>query len=139
MRKRPSAALSDVYEELNFLSGQVSTQTRTIALGLLALSWGLLVGETTVRLMLDQSLRLGFLRVGMGAILALVLDFFQYVAGLLYVDTVRRSAERRKANEVIYDYDAQLYRARGWFFWLKVIVVVGDSGYLLALLIPRVF
>jgi hypothetical protein len=92
-----------------------------------------------VRLTLDQSLRLGLLRVGMGAILALVFDFFQYLAGLLYVDALRQDAEQRKKTEVVYDYDAPLYRARDWFFWLKVIAVVGDSVYLLALLIPRVF
>lgn len=37
------------------------------------------------------------------------------------------------------DYDAPLHRARDWFFWLKVVVLVGDAVYLLALLIPRVF
>lgn len=130
--------LPEVIEELQFLSTQLSIQVRTIALGLLAVSWGLLIGSSPVALEVVGGLRTGLLRVGLLAILVLLLDLAQYVCAYRNVYTTLRAAEARGRTEVTYNPHAWLYRLRTWLFWSKLWLILGASGYFVALILSRV-
>ena len=130
--------ISDIIEEQQFLSSQISVQVRTIALSILALSWGLLVGQAPVHLNLDTRLHAGLVLAGLLAILVLVIDFLQYLFGYRNADALRRTAEAKGLQEIKYDENDPLYLLRKWMFNIKIVTVFVAFVYLLILLLPRV-
>jgi hypothetical protein len=129
---------AEVIKELRDLSKQISVQVRTVALSLLALSWGLLVGTAPTRLQLNASLHVGLVRVGLFAIGVLLLDFLQYLVGYCDSLIVLRKAEAQNLQDVSYDRKAILYRLREWLFYTKIVAVLAVAAYLFSLLLPRV-
>lgn len=128
--------LEKLVDDLNFQSDQLSTNTRTIALSLLALSWGLLIGTDKVSFPISQQLRFGLLRVGAFVIGALGLDFFQYVCGYLNTSFLLKWAETQKQTQVSYSRRAPFYIARMVFFWAKITAVLAIAIYFFWLVVP---
>lgn len=119
-------SINDVIEELQFLSDRISTQVRTIAIGLLAITWAILVGDSSFLRKLSEGLGKSLLLIALLCIFVLLLDFLQYVTSYIYVDKVRRSAEDGKTkaqtnedgSEIEYP-ESVLRMLRECFFWVK--------------------
>jgi hypothetical protein len=118
------ATLDNTYEELQFISDRISTQVRWLAAGVIALVWLFLAGgKESPALPLPPNRKILITAAG-GAILALLLDYLQYLFG--YASTMRalRKAEDAGGKDVTFTYTSLLYRLRVFFFWAKQIVAV---------------
>jgi hypothetical protein len=123
-----------VVEQLGFLTDKISTQVRTVALGVLALAWGLLIGESSVARTVASQLKRPLLGIGVGAIVVMVLDFLQYVAG--YVNTLHllHDMERKRLTEAQWNRTSLSYRCRGYFSYAKQVALVAIVVWLLVVL-----
>jgi hypothetical protein len=119
---------SAILEELNFLTDQISTQIRTVALGVLVLTWGLLIGESQTIRSLGAAAKPQLLVTGGAAILTMFLDFLQYAAGYVNAKDVLARMERDHLDDAPYDYKSWSYRLRLFFFhakcWLLSVTVM---------------
>jgi hypothetical protein len=127
---------SKIQEELNFLSDKLSSQVRTTAIGGLALSWGLLVGESRAAQAVTNDLKRSLIAVGALAVLVLFFDFLQYYAGYLNARAAFKNVYKDKDGREVGQYDdkACSYRFRRFFFFAKMIVLTVDVGWLLFVL-----
>ncbi len=116
--------ITEIYEDLNFLSDRISNQTRTIALSVLAIAWLFLIGGKDAPVLPSSPNRTLLLLAGAGSLLSLVVDYFQYVFGYFDADNVRKRAEKSKTKTGDYNYDACLYRLRTMLFWVKQIFAI---------------
>lgn len=114
--------LKELIGDLDFITDRLSTQVRTVALGLAALSWGLLLGESQAAAAAAAQMKLGLLLVGTLAVVTLLFDFSQYVFAFLDADRVRKEAEDSDVKEAEYDYETWTYRLRSFFFWGKQVL-----------------
>ena len=128
------ATENEIITELGFVTDRLSSQIRTTALGALALSWGLLIGESATARDLAARLKWHLVGVGAAAVLALFCDFLQYVAG--YVDTlgVYRKMRKAKKAETSYNEKSAFFRLRMFFFYAKMIVLSVTVVWLLSAL-----
>lgn len=123
-----------IIDELGFLTDKISTQVRTVALGVLALAWGLLIGGPATPPVATKSLKSQLVAIGASAILTMFLDFLQYVAG--YVNTIGLLIwmEKNKLDKGEYDYESMSYRLRRILFRTKCWLLAGTVIWLLAVL-----
>jgi hypothetical protein len=124
---------SKIQDELNFASEKVSSQVRTTALGALALSWGLLVGDSPTAKAVANDLKWNLLAVGGLAVLVLFFDFLQYLAGYLNARKAFKNVVKdANGNEVgQFDDKAWSYRLRRFFFLSKIVMLAITVGWLL--------
>lgn len=133
--------LKAVADEQSFASDRISNQVRLAAAGLLAVTWGLLIGEPEALEPITQQYRLLVLSIGFLAMLALMFDFVQYVLGYWYCHGRLRELERLAKNNANAQSDTGgsakpaprreppfrhrnlLYRARHWAFLAKQITL----------------
>lgn len=107
------------------MTEKLSSQTRTTAIGVLALTWGLLIGDSPAAKAISVQLKPGLLLLGAASVCVLFFDFLQYVAGYLATKSVFEDLERRKAQEKgEYDYEKLSYRLRKFFFTAKQVVLI---------------
>jgi len=116
--------LEKVIEDLDWLCDRISTQVRTVSIGLLAIAWGLLIGKPEIVQPLPMWLKKNLLAIGILALVAMFSDFLQYFFGWRVVDHSRKSMEDKKQTEAEYDYDTITYRLRHFFFWAKMVIMV---------------
>src|SRR6266853_549781 len=121
------ASKKDVLDDLDFSSDRISTQVRTIGLSVIAVAWLFLVGgkDTPVLRVLPSHTLL--LVAGGLSLLALLFDYFQYVAGYVNNKQVLASGERENSDDFKYDYASFMWKFRTKCFWLKQLFVV--SGF----------
>jgi hypothetical protein len=133
-------SLSEIIKDLNFLSDRISTQVRSIALGLIALVWALLVGSDTQVLSLGSASRPHLLAIGLLGVLIMFLDYLQYVFGYLNTNKTRKTAEEDADHAAAYNYRSRLYMTRTFFFWAKqalVAIAVVWFGVVVGLLLLK--
>jgi hypothetical protein len=118
-----------VLDDLNFATDRLSAEVRQISLGLLALIWALLVGEVKLNIAADAKL---LLIVAALAILAMVIDFIQYIAG--YFASRRAWADIRTGGQGSYQREWWSYRIRTLSFGAKIIVSLGGTALMLGVL-----
>lgn len=126
--------ITEIIEELRFISDRISTQVRTLALGLLAISWAILVGDSTFLHRLSEGLGRSLLLIAALSVLVLLLDFLQYVTAYIYVDKVRREAEAGDLAEIDYPTTSSMRSLRSLFFWAKQSVLVATVVLFLIIL-----
>jgi hypothetical protein len=122
---------SDIAKRLSEVSDRLSSQVRTLSLGVLAFTWGLFVGESDVSRGFTHAFRSRILAIGALAITALLFDFLQYVFG--YWDSYRliRSLDQVGADEGMWDSGSFLYRAQAFCFGAKQVVLLAATLWLL--------
>jgi len=127
--------LSEIYQELDFVSDRISTQVRQIALGVLAVAWLFLVGGKDKPPLPAPPGRLWLLGVAAVSIAVLVADYLQYVFGYWATNAVRRKAEAAKQTATEFNLRDLRYRARTWLFWLKqVLAMMAVAGLAVAII-----
>jgi hypothetical protein len=128
------ASLEKIQERLSTVSDRLSTQARTLAIGLIAFFWTILTSESSLAKKFSQSFKTQLLGVAGLAILALLFDFLHYAVGYRYANIVRKNAEESEDKEAEYDYTHPLYRMQNLCFLLKQVCVVSGSVWLLVLI-----
>jgi hypothetical protein len=109
----------EVLSELEKVTDRISTRVQTTAVGVLALTWGLLVGDSSVAKSVSAELRSNLLLVGAAAVFVLFLDFLQYFAGYISTKKVYDEMEKKDVDVGKYDYDSLAFRLRTCLFWAK--------------------
>ena len=132
-----------VVDRLEKVSDRISSQVRTLGLGILAFSWGLLVGQSPVASDVAHSLRFHLLLIGTLTIVALMLDFLQYVSGYIAASNVRATMERERRTWGEFDYTSLPYRLQDICFKGKQVLMIVTATWLvvaiLAYLVAKVF
>lgn len=118
------ASKEDIIKEMDFLSDRISTQVRTVALGLLGITWGLLIGKSEVAVQIATSTGKNLMAIGGIAILAMFLDFLQYFFGYWYTHSLFKDMEKENKEEAKYKYSDARYRLRTCLFWAKQIILM---------------
>jgi hypothetical protein len=70
--------IKKIISEKNFVTDRISTQVRIIAVGLLATTWSLLIGQVNIFINTLQYFRVHFILISIIAIIVLMFDFLQY-------------------------------------------------------------
>lgn len=112
------ATFDKINEEAAFLSNRLSEQTRTIAVGVLALVWIFVAAgdKPPIEVPPGRGVLVAAASLAIGSML---LDYMQYLFGYLATRRVLDEAERSLAKEAQFNYESTFYKARGWFFWGK--------------------
>lgn len=131
--------IAGVKADLTGTSTQISSQVRSLVLGVLAFVWLFLSGGKDIPASMVAAMpKEQLVAVAMLAIIALVVDLLQYVLGFVYSKAVLNSAEASGSSPA-FDTSALLYRARTFAFWSKQAAAVAAVGWLLLLLGKAVF
>ena len=128
--------LEKVIEDLNWVCDRISTQVRTISIGLLAITWGLLIGKPEISQPLPLWLKKNLLVIGILTLFTMLVDFLQYLFGFFIIEGLRKSMEKNKQTEAVYDYGTITYKLRKICFGLKLILVIIACIWFLAVVIP---
>jgi hypothetical protein len=133
--------IEKVGNELSFTSDRISNQVRLASVGLLAITWGVLIGEPEALEPVTRQYQPLVLSIGLMAMLAVALDFVQYVLGYWYCHGRLRYLERLAkrntkpltgteqpakaayASEPPFRLRHPLYRARHWVFLAKQVAL----------------
>lgn len=124
-----------IIEDLQAISDQISSQVRTLAISLMAIAWGALIGEPEPLKKVIGNHVFELLMMGGLAFAALLVDWFQYVTGYMCSRSILRNVEKVGDTDGKYDYRGWHYRLRTWFFWgkqLLIIIAAGVFVYILA-------
>jgi len=129
--------LDEVYARKKEASSQVSTQTRTLAFGFLAIAWSLLtVHDDPLKTMTGRVPTYLILALAAVSILVLVLDMFQYVAVTNMAERAYHKAEAAgQKDNILYDDDSCAYKAQGFFYHAKFWVLGTGSLVLIAIFV----
>jgi len=130
--------LTTIYENLDFASDRLSTQIRTLTLGVLALVWLFLSGSKDVPALKLGGTNLPLLAIAALCILTLLIDAVQYWAYYLSSNAVRREAEDNNEKVAEYDETSFLRRLQQGCFWAKQITSVLATAWLLLILVVSV-
>jgi hypothetical protein len=117
--------------ELQWLSDRLSTQVRTISLGVLAVAWALLQAPPKGLPISPRAL----IWIALVALLAMVADLLQYVVG--YINTKQHHSHLLTGTtDDDYDASAGLYQLRTALFWGKQILACAAFVALVVELVP---
>jgi hypothetical protein len=121
----------EVADRLLQLSDRISTQVRALAIGIIAFGWSLFSADSASIKLLVQASKVSLLTILALAILALLLDFLQYVAGYKVANKVRLAIEDGTKHDAKYDYKSFLYRTQEFLFFSKQAVIAVSCGWLM--------
>lgn len=130
--------LTDIYDNLNFASDRLSTQIRTLTLGVLALVWLFLSGSKDVSAINLGTSNRPLLAIAGLCVLTLLIDAVQYLASYLSSNSTRREAESKNQTEAEYDEASKLRRLQQACFWAKQISSALATIWLLLILVGGV-
>jgi hypothetical protein len=124
----------ELCDDLDFMSDRLSTQTRTIALGLLAATWALLLSESPSAKTVASSLSIHLLLIGDVCVIALLIDYFHYVSGYFVDYELLKRMEANKLDSAQFEKSDLLYKLRKYCFYGKqIFTIVGAVWFLLAI------
>jgi len=125
--------LDELNEELDGYSERVSTQLRTINLGVLGIVWLLLLKQHDVERIATQISERGLLCLALACIIVLGLDILQYKFAERAVDDAFNRAEQSPSKKAAYYEDSFDYQAQIWCYRLKLLLTAGNALGLLVL------
>lgn len=133
------ATLQEILDRKREVSGQVSAQTRALALGMLAISWALLTTPYEPLLSMARHVsRLLILGLAVVAVLVLVMDLLQYVAATSVAEKATQEAEKSAQLTAAYDSSSFAYRAQAFLYYGKFVLLV-VAGVMMAVIFVELF
>lgn len=127
--------LTTIYERLDFASDRLSTQIRTLTLGVLALVWLFLSGGKDAPALKLKAGNKQLLAIAGLCVLTFLIDAVQYWASYLSSNAVRQAAESRDQKEAEYDESSFMRQLQQGCFWAKQITAVLATAWLLLTLV----
>ena len=132
-------SLDKILDRKKDVSGQVSAQTRTLALGMLAISWALLtVHDEPLRTMAGHVYRPILLWLAICSVLVIAFDLLQYVAGTEVADDAAARAEKATPKEALYNAASFAYRFQEFCYRVKFVLLT-VAAVILAIVFVRLF
>ena len=125
---------ASVCERLVQVSDRISTQVRTLAIGVLAILWALWTTDSAAARNISGYLRYQGFWLAAVAVLALLSDFGQYVSGYVNSLLVKKRMEDQKVDKALLDYSAPLYVCQNILFFVKQALVAICTIWLLIVL-----
>jgi hypothetical protein len=125
------ASEAEILARKKDMSDKISTQVRTLGVGILALTWGLAVSDSAIAKEITVRLRMPLLWVGTLAIGVILLDFLQYVCSYEVARRLINYMEANKLTDGEYDYSSVLYRLQSVLFYGKQILLAAGAFYLI--------
>lgn len=122
------AKKAEILSELAFISDRISTQVRTVSLSIIALAWLFLGGAGATPPLAQNADKNLLLVSGALCLLALLSDYFQYVAGYFDSKRVLDEGDETGTDEFKFNYHSTAYRLRGIFFFTKQVLVISGFG-----------
>lgn len=133
------ATLQEILDRKREVSGQVSAQTRALALGMLAISWALLTTPYEPLLsMASHVSRPLILGLAVVAVLVLVMDLLQYVAATSVAEKATQDAEKSAQLTAAYDSSSFVYRAQAFLYYCKFVLLI-VAGVMMAVIFVELF
>ena len=111
------------------MTDKVSTQVRTLAIGLIAFTWTALTADTPTVKAMAALVWPWLLLMAVFCFAALLADYGQYVCARMVVDEAYAHGKDR-SNQFSYNTRMLAYRAQTWFYLLKQALLGG--GVLMA-------
>lgn len=127
--------LTKIYENLDFASDRLSTQIRTLTLGVLALVWLFLSGDKDAPALKLSTDKRQLLAIAGLCVLTFLIDAVQYWAYYLSSNAVRQKAEDDQKKEAEYNEATFMHRLQRVSFWAKQITSVLATAWLLVILV----
>jgi hypothetical protein len=122
--------LKEFISERNFVTDRISTQVRIIAIGLLATTWSLLIGQINTFVNTLPCFRTHFILISIIAIIVLFFDFLQYVFSYLNINKKIKFMAKKDLKKS--DYDEDIYfKCSQFFFTVKIIILFIGIVYLI--------
>lgn len=129
------ASEKDILDRRKEMSDKISTQVRTLGIGILAFTWGLVVSDSAVAKGIATDLKWHLLLIGCLAIVVILADFLQYACGHQVALRTLRKMEAEGKDSAEYDYKDPFWVWQTRFFNLKQIVLIAATVYLLAAIV----
>jgi len=127
--------LTDIYKDLDFATDRLSTQIRTLTLGVLALVWLFLSGGKDIPALKLRAGNRQLLAIAGLCVLTFLIDAVQYWALYRSANTVRREAEGHNRKEAEYDEASLVRRLQHGCFWAKQTTALLATIWLLLILL----
>lgn len=127
---------AEIYARKKEASGQVSTQTRSLALGFLAISWALLTAhDEPLHAMVAHVNRYMILALAAVSVLVIVSDLFQYVATTNMAGAALDRAGKARDRKAEYDDKSFAYRTQAFLYHAKFWILAAGAILLLMIFI----
>lgn len=132
-RSDPELTLEELNQQLDAYSDRVSTQLRTINLGVLGITWLLLSKQHDLTEIASRIPQRGLLCIALACIMTLGFDILQYRFAERAVEDTFDRAEKSASKKAAYYADSLAYRAQNWCYRLKVTITGLNALALIAL------
>jgi hypothetical protein len=136
-KKRPRVqelSQEELAKELADYSDRISTQVRTIAFGVLGITWFLLVPRPDAPIPIHVP-KQALIGITLACVLAILAEFCQYLLAEKTTDeTFDRAAARGPSGKAAYNAAAFTYKAQLFFYRLKFWLASGAAAFLVFLL-----
>jgi hypothetical protein len=122
--------LERLSKELDTYSDRISTQLRTVTLGVLGVTWLLLLKGEEVLAVSSRIPEKALLGIALSCVVALVVDLLQYLLAEKAVEDTFDRAGVSETRTAAYDRASWTYRAQLWCYRLKMFLTIGSAGTL---------
>lgn len=127
--KRNMPNIEEFVKERSFVTDRISTQVRLIAIGLLATTWSLLIGDINILKNIIKCFRSHFIMIGTIAIVTMTFDFLQYLFSYLAINKTLSRMGEEGLKESDYNYSDAFYKWSNYFFVLKQFLLLISITY----------
>jgi hypothetical protein len=122
--------LDKIISEKNFVTDRISTQVRIIAIGLLATTWSLLIGQVNIFINILPCFRIHFILISIIAIIILMFDFLQYEFSYLNINKKIKIMNDKSLKKADYDEDNYFKCSQFFFIAKKCILYIGVAYFI---------
>lgn len=117
---------NDVIGNLDYYSEKISTQLRTLAIGLLSFSWLFLSNNKDIPAMISNYYKPSFYAISGLALFSILLDFVQLI--------IAYQNSKTSMNRGHYDPDSKFLVVQTSIFWLKNVPIAIATTWLIIIL-----
>ncbi|GLQ94466.1 hypothetical protein [Dyella acidisoli] len=134
------ATLKEASQRLDLLSTQISTQVRTVALGVLAVAWLFISGSKDSPTLLAKISEWELVTIAFLSLLALAFDLLQYFVGY-FVDyrAYKKARALKNADNPSPTVKFPKNPLRHFFFYTKQMLAIVAAGWLAVACILAIF
>ena len=122
--------ISELKDRWTAFGERISTQVRTVAFGMLATSWGLLIGKSETANNIVKVIKVELLFIGIYSIIILLLDYLHCFSGFMNINNLLVDLDTGKETDTDYRYD-RWHDMGKFLFWVKQFFTIACALWLL--------